>query len=139
MLSAFLTHGCQIRILTLIHLCLNLHKLTPQDGRLGKRTIEPYDRVQPGGVYVYDLRFDLPASDEIVRPRVNPADEVENFELVSERRCIESMLRGELKPICALILVDFLIRHGRINHENVNGYTKICERMRSSLPLPGPM
>ncbi|WFD44885.1 thiamine diphosphokinase [Malassezia psittaci] len=86
---------------------------------------------QPEMQYTYDLA--LP-SDEIV---LHPEDgEAESFELLSVSTVIDKMHKNEFKPNCALVLVDFLIRHGYITPETEAYYARILSTLHTDLRLP---
>ena len=89
--------------------------------------------LQPEMQYVYDL--ELPA-DVIPKPH---DDEVEAFELQSIREVKRALRNGEFKPNCALVLLDFFIRHGILSYEDDENYTEIVTRLHRKLefPLPG--
>lgn len=78
--------------------------------------------------------------DSVV-PRPNPLDnEVASFHLVPLWQCIELALGGAFKPNCALVLLDFAIRHGEVTFENDRRFIEICRRMKGTLGgLPGPI
>ncbi|KUJ08067.1 uncharacterized protein LY89DRAFT_765537 [Mollisia scopiformis] len=79
--------------------------------------------LQPECIYVYDLP--LPAS---LIPR--PEDmEAENFKLMD---VAELQTAGKFKTNCALVIVDFLIRHGIITGENEKDYIEISARLHRS-------
>ncbi|CDO92183.1 unnamed protein product [Kluyveromyces dobzhanskii CBS 2104] len=80
--------------------------------------------------YVYDM--ELPSN---IIPKPND-DEVEQFGIYTLQEVIYSIKKGEFKPNCALILVEFLIRHGYITPENEPNYTEIVSRMHRRLPFP---
>ena len=46
---------------------------------------------------------------------------------------------GSFKPNCALILVDFLMRHGLVTPENEPKYIAIAWRLRRRLEVAMPM
>lgn len=85
---------------------------------------------QPECEYVYDLEVG-PGT------RPQPQDqEVESFALytVSE---VERLLReGQFKPNCALVLLDFFVRHGILTPENEKDYIGIVARLHRVLPFP---
>lgn len=81
--------------------------------------------------YVYDV--DLTDAGEVV-PK--PLDgEVEAFELMGIDEVKQAMARGEFKPNCAVVLVDFYVRHGIITAEEVGEgeYGEICSRLHRRL------
>lgn len=87
--------------------------------------------VQPECQYVYDL--ELPG--EVV-PKPND-NEVECFYLWSVEEVQAAMERGEFKPNCALLMLDFFARWGIINQENED-YGEINSRLHRELEFPGP-
>ena len=96
------------------------------------RTVDGW--LQPEVQYIYDLP--MPGPDD-VQPRTND-DEVESFELVPLDRVVRDMLEGKFKPNCALVLVDFLVRHGYVTPESDARFLEVASRCRRTLSLPGP-
>ncbi|GAA5824043.1 hypothetical protein JCM3770_005135 [Rhodotorula araucariae] len=101
--------------------------------------------LQPEVQYVYDLRLPAPGSAEAAaagegaQPSTNPADgEVESFELVTLEETVRRMVDGEFKPNCALVLIDFFIRHGLLTAESDTRFLEIAARLRRPLGLPTP-
>lgn len=88
--------------------------------------------VQPECEYVYDL--ELPAD---VLPKPNDS-EVEEFYLWTVEKVQEEMAKGQFKPNCALIMLDFFIRHGILTKENEDNYEEIKRRLHRQLEFPGP-
>lgn len=88
---------------------------------------------QPEIEYTYDLA--LSASVEL-----RPADgEAESFVLMSVDEILVRMRKGEFKPNCALALIDFLLRHGRITAESCDcDYVELMCSLHNRLRLPGP-
>ncbi|CAI4044064.1 uncharacterized protein SKDI_10G3430 [Saccharomyces kudriavzevii IFO 1802] len=80
--------------------------------------------------YVYDLKL----GKEVI-PKPNDG-EVESFSLYSLQETINALKRKEFKPNCALVTVDFLIRHGYITPENEPNYLELVARMHRKLPFP---
>lgn len=88
--------------------------------------------LEPEVEYVFDL--ELPAD---VIPK--PCDtEVEQFYLMTVEEVKEAMANGEFKPNCAVVLLDFFMRHGILTEENEPDYEEIKRRMHRPLPFPGP-
>lgn len=86
--------------------------------------------VQPEVQYIYDL-----VCDESVTPR--PIDhEAESFHLMSFDEVWENIINGHFKPNCALVIADFLIRHGYITSENEPDYIEILSRLHRLPPFP---
>ncbi|MCJ1312220.1 hypothetical protein MMC25_005894 [Agyrium rufum] len=86
--------------------------------------------IQPEIEYVYDL--ELPSS---VVPK--PCDfEVQEFYLWSTAEVLQAVKEGQFKPNCALVLVDFFVRHGILTAENEPDYVSISQRMHRMLPFP---
>jgi 8-oxo-dGTP pyrophosphatase MutT (NUDIX family) len=88
--------------------------------------------VQPECEHVYDL--ELPAD---VVPKPNDS-EVEDFYLWTVEEVQEHMAKGEFKPNCALIVMDFFMRHGILTKENEANYDEIKRRLYRDLEFPGP-
>ena len=87
---------------------------------------------QPECQYVYDLEV---APDVVLRPN---DEEVGEFHLWTVKQVQDALSFGEFKPNCALVLLDFFIRHGVITPENESKYVEISERLHRKLPFPGP-
>lgn len=85
--------------------------------------------LQPECQYVYDL--ELP-EDVVPKPS---DDEVAGFELMSLEEVEEALRDGEFKPNCALILLDFFIRHGILTAEE-EGYVEIVTRLHRKFEFP---
>lgn len=88
--------------------------------------------IQPECQYVYDL--EMPPS---LIPRPNDS-EVEQFYLWTVEEVQASLGRGEFKPNCALLMLDFFIRHGVITESNEKDYQEIKKRIHRDLEFPGP-
>jgi 8-oxo-dGTP pyrophosphatase MutT (NUDIX family) len=86
--------------------------------------------MQPECQYVYDLEL-----DEDVVPKPGD-DEVEEFNLWSVGDVREAMGRGEFKPNCALVVLDFFVRHGLLNAENERNYIEVVARLHRRLEFP---
>ncbi|KAI4938322.1 hypothetical protein J4E85_000762 [Alternaria conjuncta] len=97
-----------------------------RDERAGGET----NLMQPEVQYVYDL--ELP-EDTIPKPG---DDEVEEFYLWSVEEVQEGMKKGEFKPNCALVVLDFLVRHGILTTENERDYIEIVSRLHRKLEFP---
>lgn len=80
--------------------------------------------LQPEVEYVYDMNN----SGASFEPR--PLDgEVEVFELLPHEQVLSRLRSGKFKPNCALVLLDFFIRHGLITPDNEPDYLKITTRL----------
>ena len=86
--------------------------------------------LQPECQFVYDLEVE---KDVIPKPN---DDEVEDFQLWTVAKVQEAMAEGKFKPNCALVLLDFFIRHGIINPDNEPDYAEIVSRLHRKLPFP---
>lgn len=87
--------------------------------------------VRPDVVYCYDVELDEGTVPE-------PCDdEVEMFYLMGVEEVKERMLRREFKPNVALVLLDFLIRHGILGAEELGeeGLVEVVQRMHRRLPF----
>ncbi|QLQ79992.1 hypothetical protein HG537_0C06410 [Torulaspora globosa] len=80
--------------------------------------------------YIYDLK--LPAD---VIPAPNDG-EVDSFSLMSLQQTVNALVNEEFKPNCALVMVDFFVRHGYITPENEPNYLQLVSRMHRTLPFP---
>ncbi|KAM0789109.1 hypothetical protein ACM66B_003164 [Microbotryomycetes sp. NB124-2] len=90
--------------------------------------------LQPEVQYVYDLEL---AQDDSVKPRTNDS-EVESFELMTLEQVVKKMMEGQFKPNCALVLCDFLLRHGYLTPESDARFLEVASGCRTMLTLPGP-
>ncbi|KAI9142424.1 NUDIX hydrolase domain-like protein [Paraphysoderma sedebokerense] len=91
--------------------------------------------IAPETEYCFDLELPM----EFI-PSVNDG-EVEEFLLCTVTETIELLRSGEFKPNCAIVLLDFLIRHGFITPENEPNYLKLVNGIHRNLDslFPGPM
>ncbi|ROT34829.1 thiamine pyrophosphokinase [Sodiomyces alkalinus F11] len=88
--------------------------------------------IYPEVQWVYDL--ELP---EHVLPR--PKDgEVAEFNLCTVEEVQQQLSKGQFKPNCALVVVDFFIRHGIITRDIEPSFDEIMRRIHRKLPFPGP-
>jgi 8-oxo-dGTP pyrophosphatase MutT (NUDIX family) len=97
-----------------------------RDERAGGET----NLMQPEVQYIYDI--ELP-EDVIPKPG---DDEVEEFYLWSVEEVQQAMKNGEFKPNCALVALDFLVRHGVLTSENERDYIEIVSRLHRKLEFP---
>lgn len=88
--------------------------------------------IYPECQWVYDL--ELPA-DVIPKPKDG---EVESFDLYTVEEVWEQLGRGRFKPNCALVMLDFFIRHGIMTKESEADFDQIHRRLHRRLPFPGP-
>ena len=84
----------------------------------------------PNIIYVYDLEV---SGDVVCRQNDN---EVEEFYLMTVDEVKAALFRGEFKTNSAVIMIDFLIRHGIITTDNERNYAEIIARMHRRLPFP---
>lgn len=86
--------------------------------------------LQPEIEYVYDIKL-----DPSIIPK--PFDfEVEDFCLLTVDEIKVALANGEFKPNCALVLIDFFIRHGILTPENEPDYLEIMARLHRRLEFP---
>jgi isopentenyldiphosphate isomerase len=97
-----------------------------RDARAGGET----GLIQPEVEYVYDLKLD---PETIPQPGDN---EVEEFKLLSIPEVKAALARGEFKPNCANIMIDFFIRHGYLTAENEPDFLQIVARLHRRLEYP---
>lgn len=96
-----------------------------RDERAGGETGLPQPEVQ----YVYDMQ---------VSPSIIPQpcdNEVEEFYLWSIEEVKTALAEGQFKPNCAVVLLDFFVRHGIITAKNEENYFEIISRIHRKLPL----
>jgi len=86
--------------------------------------------LQPEVQWVYDM--ELP---EDVKPEPSD-DEVEQFYLWSVEEVQDALKRGEFKPNCAMVMLDFFVRHGILSAENEPKYSEIVSRLHRRLEFP---
>lgn len=111
------------------------------------------NHLRQAGVVTYEFQKinDVYSEDSVFQPEVEcvydlvmspgvvpkPTDgEVHSFELLSVPEVRELLGKGEFKYNCALILIDFLIRHGIVNYENEPDYLQIVCRSHRKLEYP---
>jgi len=84
--------------------------------------------LQPEVEYVYDLRVPSTADAAAFMPK--PLDgEVESFELLPLTEVVARIRSGLFKPNTALVLLDFMIRHGYLTPEDEPDYQEIVTRL----------
>ncbi|KAL9124640.1 MAG: hypothetical protein Q9217_006048 [Psora testacea] len=86
--------------------------------------------LEPECQYVYDMEV-----GPNVKPRPNDK-EVELFYLWNIEDVKKHLAMGEFKPNCALVLLDFFVRHGILTAENETDYIEIVSRLHRKLPFP---
>lgn len=97
-----------------------------RDSRAGGET----DLLQPEVEYVYDIKLDAS-----IIPK--PCDtEVEEFNLFTVEETKQALANGEFKPNCAMVLIDFFVRHGIITPENEPDFLEITARLHRRLDFP---
>ncbi|KAL9085966.1 MAG: hypothetical protein Q9165_007328 [Trypethelium subeluteriae] len=85
--------------------------------------------VCPDLVYTFDIELE----DGVVpKPR---DDEVQEFYLWDVETVKQAMLRSEFKPNCALVMIDFFIRHGIIREDNEEDFVEIATRLHRKMPI----
>lgn len=89
-----------------------------------------YSLCQPECQYVYDLKL---SPDVIPKPGDN---EAVDFQLLNLDQVKAALRDGRFKPNCALVLLDFFVRHGIVTFENEPHYLEIVSRMHRPLPYP---
>ncbi|ROV93578.1 hypothetical protein VMCG_08104 [Cytospora schulzeri] len=85
--------------------------------------------MNPGILYVYDLEI---GQDSVFEPA---EDDIAGFSLMGIDEVKEALHRGEFKPSCALVMLDFFVRHGIITAENEKDYDEIAQRLHRRLPF----
>lgn len=85
--------------------------------------------MNPGILYVYDLQV---GEDVVFEP---VEGDIDSYSLMEVDDVKQSLLRGDFKPSCAMVMLDFFIRHGLITAENEKGYDTIVSRLHRRLPF----
>jgi 8-oxo-dGTP pyrophosphatase MutT (NUDIX family) len=96
----------------------------------GSRAGGESDFLQPEVEYLYELEV---PNDMIPKPCDG---EVEEFYLWSIDELKVALGRNEFKPNCAVVLIDFMIRHNIITPENEKDYLDISCRLHRKLVFP---
>ncbi|GAQ09601.1 uncharacterized protein YJR142W [Aspergillus lentulus] len=96
----------------------------------GARAGGETDLLQPEVEYVYDIKL---SADVIPKPCDS---EVEEFNLYTIEETKKALANGEFKPNCAVVLIDFFIRHGILTPENEPDYLEIVARIHRRLEHP---
>jgi len=86
--------------------------------------------LQPESQHIYDMEV---GPEMIPKPGDN---EVEAFHLLTIDEVKTALAEGQFKPNCALVLLDFFVRHGILTAENENDYVEIVSRLHRRLPFP---
>ncbi|KAL8796815.1 MAG: hypothetical protein Q9195_000898 [Heterodermia aff. obscurata] len=86
--------------------------------------------VTPDVIYVFDLEV---REEVLLRPQ---DDEVEEFYLWDVGAVRRGLAEGEFKTNSAVVMVDFLMRHGYITPADERDYVEIAMRMHRRLPFP---
>ncbi|KAK6203189.1 thiamine pyrophosphokinase [Scheffersomyces amazonensis] len=90
------------------------------------------NRVQPEVEFLYDIEFD----DEHTVVPIPVDGEAEDFQLLEVEDILVKIKNNEFKPNSALVVIDFLIRHGIITPESEKFYGQIVSRSHRRLPFP---
>lgn len=85
--------------------------------------------MNPGILYVYDLEV---GPDITFKP---VEDDIQGFNLMGLDEVVHALREGDFKPSCAMVMLDFLIRHGIITAENEARYEEIVSRLHRRLPF----
>ncbi|KAM9880793.1 thiamine pyrophosphokinase-related protein [Verticillium dahliae] len=88
--------------------------------------------IYPEVQWIYDLELQ---SNVVPRPKDG---EVAGFELCGIEEVQHQLAHGKFKPNCALVVIDFLIRHGILTRDNEPDFNEIKLRLHRELPFPGP-
>jgi 8-oxo-dGTP pyrophosphatase MutT (NUDIX family) len=99
----------------------------------GMPTQEMRGLVQPNILYTYDLL--LPSDGSIAPTKNSLDDEVHSFSLLSVEEVLRALLERRFKPNCALVMIDFFVRHGLITPENEKHYSEIVARVHRRMPF----
>ena len=81
--------------------------------------------------YVFELEVGADVQPEAVK------GEMEELYLWDVKQVIDAIRRDDFKPSCAMVLMDFLIRHGFITAESEKEFDLIVSRLPRRLPFAG--
>lgn len=84
----------------------------------------------PGVEYLYELKL-----DQGTVPRPKDSD-VEDFRLWDVDQVLEALRSRTFKPNSAVVVIDFLIRHGIVTSETEPRYFEIITKLHRRLPFP---
>ena len=63
-------------------------------------------------------------------------NESEDFQLLPLNAITTLMKKGEFKPNCAAVMIDFLIRHGHFEEDGSGDIIKIQQRLHRTFDFP---
>ena len=106
--------------------CGTLTYFHVRDSRAGGET----GLCQPECQYIYDLEI---PPDVIPKPEDGEATD---FRLLTVPEVQEALATGQFKPNCALLLLEFFVRHGIVTPENEPDYIEIVSRLHRKLEFP---
>lgn len=86
--------------------------------------------MNPGVLYTYDL--EVPSTLTEMR---SVEGDISRFELMDLSDVLAALRQGAFKPSCAMVMMDFLIRHGLVTAENEPDYCEIISRLHRKLPF----
>ncbi|RDA89476.1 hypothetical protein CP533_0298 [Ophiocordyceps camponoti-saundersi (nom. inval.)] len=88
--------------------------------------------IYPECQWVFDLHLPVNVTPE-------PTDgEAEQFLLCDVDQVRADMADGKYKPNCAVVILDFFMRHGILTAADDLNFDTINRRMHRNLPFPGP-
>lgn len=87
--------------------------------------------IAPTVLYVYDAEV-----PEDVKLEPGHDREVAAFYLWTVGQVRDALEAGQFKPNCALVMIDFFVRHGILTPETEADYIEIVTRLRMQLPVP---
>ncbi|UZJ56471.1 hypothetical protein CBS101457_005791 [Exobasidium rhododendri] len=82
-----------------------------------------------------EFTYDIPLEPSTI---LHPVDgEAESFELMTVDEVMKCMRQGQFKANCSMVLIDFLIRHGKLTAENCDcDYLELVSLLHNNLRLP---
>ena len=86
--------------------------------------------VTPDLIYVFDLEV---PEDVVLKPQ---DDEVQEFYRWDVETVKQGLANGEFKTNSAVVMIDFLMRHGFVTAVEEADYVQIVMRMHRRLPFP---
>ncbi|EPX74787.1 thiamine diphosphokinase Tnr3 [Schizosaccharomyces octosporus yFS286] len=129
-----ITHGDSI-VGTMAKECLEEANLSVSHSNLQSRGIVSYIKFARQKWYQPELQyvFDIPINEDT---KLRPNDgEVAEFHLWTLDQVIQGLAEQRFKPNCALVILDFFIRHGILSPEHPQ-YYETFQRIHRTLPHP---
>ncbi|KAH8153523.1 uncharacterized protein LAJ45_02336 [Morchella importuna] len=104
-----------------------LVKESGEEASFGRGLVEGAARSVGAVSYFYERHRSAGGEEGLLQPEV---------QLLGVEEVKEELAKGSFKPNCAIVLLDFFIRHGIITPENEPNYIEICSRIHRRFEFP---